>query len=481
MAITLPSSSLPPADPQAAPARGKIRVDATTYLTIYIVLLFAVPSHMTILALGTLGNLSVLWGLVGLAWWTFVRVQNLTPVLRGSRPVKAALVAFFGIVMFSYGAGQLVGIPSENSAWAEAAFIRSLSWAGVALVAIDGITHRTRYMTLLRRLIRGGAMVAVLGLAQFATGQALVNTITLPGFGSEPEYATVFDRSGFTRAAGTASHPLAYGTLLVMLLPMSLTMGAAERHLNVFWRWGPSVVLGLATITSMSRSVLVGLIVGLILIFPTVPRHYRWLTTGIGLGLMVIISFTVPGMLSSLRDMFFTTGNESSSASRTDSLGPAIEIALRNPWLGQGLGSFMPTELILDNAILLMFIELGGLGLATFLGVMMVCAWAGLTIWTHDQDSRFKYYGAGLLGAVISGLMNMAFYDALSFSMASGLTFLIVGLTGAALGLHRLGPQLDVDDVAFAPVTVSRAGGGTVQPTGRRARSRNSDARTDQV
>lgn len=481
MAVSLPSSLPPSADQQGASGQGKVRIDATTFLTIYIVLLFGVPSHMTILALGTLGNLSVLWGFVGLAWWTFVRVQNLTPVLRGSRPVKAALIAFFGVVMLSYGAGQLVGIPSENSAWAEAAFIRSLSWAGVALVAIDGITNRTRYMTLLRRLIWGGAMVAILGLAQFATGQALVDSISLPGFGSEPEYATVFDRSGFTRAAGTAAHPLAYGTLLVMLLPMSLSMGAAERQLNVFWRWCPSVLLGLAAITSMSRSVLVGLVVGLIMIFPTVPRHFRWLTFGISAGSMVIISFAVPGMLSSLRDMFFSTGNESSSASRTDSVGPAIEIALRNPWLGQGLGSFMPTELILDNAILLMTIELGALGLATFLGLMLTCAWTGLTIWTHDQDSRFKYYGAGLLGAVISGLMNMAFYDALSFSMASGLMFLVVGLTGAALGLHRLGPQLDIDDMTFAPVTVNPALGGQVRSTGRRTRSRNSAARTDQV
>lgn len=458
-----------------------MRFDAVSFLTVYAILLLCVPSHMTITALGTLGNLSVMWGLMGLAWWAYVKIQGLSPTLRGTAPVKIALSGFFGVVLLSYGLGQIMGIPSENSSWAEASLVRALSWAGVTLIAIDGITQRSRFMVLLRRLVWIGTLVAVLGLAQFATGQALIDTVTLPGFVSEPEYATVFDRSGFTRAAGTAAHPLAYGSMLVMLLPLSLTIASAERQMNIMLRWGPSVILGLAAITSMSRSVLVGLVVGLLLIFPTVPKKYRWLTLDCGLGLMVIISFTVPGMLSSLRDLFFGSGPESSTASRSDSVGPAVEIALRNPWLGQGLGTFMPTELILDNAFLLMFVELGILGLGSFLTLIYICAWSGITIWTHDPDAHFKAYSAGLLGAVISGLVNMAFYDALSFSMAAGLTFLIIGLCGAALGLHRQGPELAVHVKAFDASAVSLSRDVQLRASGRRAKSSSSVARTDQV
>lgn len=414
------------------------RIDAVTYLTVYIVLLFALPSHLTVTALGSLGDLSVLWGLAGLAWWSYVRLQQTSPILGGTLTVKFALLSFVGIVLLSYGLAQLSGLPSETGAWADSALLRSLSWAGVALVALDGVRDRDRLMLLMRRLVWAGALMACLGLAQFVTGQALVDTITLPGFNAGPEFATVFDREGFTRAAGTASHPLAYGSLLVMLLPLAVTSGIADRDHTLVIRWAPSAVIAIAALTSMSRSVLIGTAVGLLLVLPAVPRKHRLPTAGIGAGLIVAISFAVPGMFSTLRDMFTGVGNDASTLSRTDSAGPAIEIAMRNPLVGRGFGTFMPTEIILDNQVLLLLIEVGLLGLGAFLLMIGSCLWAGWQVFRRGTTLLERVHGAALAAGIAAAFINLCFYDALAFPTAAGLLFLMIGVTGAALGVSRV-------------------------------------------
>lgn len=424
-------------DPHPIGAPPRDLMDAVSYLTVYLVLLFGVPSHLTVTALGSLGDLAVLWGLLGLSWWAYVRLQQTSPIFNGTGPVKFALLGFFALVFVSYGALQLSGAPSEALSWTDSALIRSLSWAGVALVALDGIHDRQRYLVLVRRLVWAGGLMACLGLAQFVTGQALVDTISLPGFESGPEYATVFDRDGFTRAAGTAAHPLAYGSLLVTLLPLSIAVGIEDRTQTLLLRWSPAFALTVAALTSMSRSVLISTMIGLLLVLPAVPRKYRLLAIGSGLTMIAVMTVAVPGMLGSLRALFVGVGQDSSVASRIDSAGSALEIAMRHPFFGQGLGSFMPTELILDNQILLLFIEVGVLGLTAFVVLVGVCVWAGWRIWQKDAVARDRAYGVALAAGNAAALVNMCFYDALSFPLAAGLMFLMVGITGAALGMSR--------------------------------------------
>ena len=49
-------------------------------LTVYLVLLLAIPSGVTITALGALGRPSMIWGLVLMAWWAVSRLQAQVPV-----------------------------------------------------------------------------------------------------------------------------------------------------------------------------------------------------------------------------------------------------------------------------------------------------------------------------------------------------------------------------------------------------------------
>ena len=85
------------------PAIGARReIDAVAMLTVYLVLLLAIPSGVTITALGALGRPSLIWGLVLMAWWAVSRMQArvaVAPLV--PQPVKFAFVVFLMIVLVS--------------------------------------------------------------------------------------------------------------------------------------------------------------------------------------------------------------------------------------------------------------------------------------------------------------------------------------------------------------------------------------------
>ena len=57
----------------------------------------------------------------------------------------------------------------------------------------------------LRRVALAGGIMATLGILQFITGQSLLSWLQIPGMTSNVSFAGLDTRSGFVRAAGTAS------------------------------------------------------------------------------------------------------------------------------------------------------------------------------------------------------------------------------------------------------------------------------------
>lgn len=413
------------------PLRHPAAFDAVTFLSIYVFLLCAIPSYLTIPALGSVGRLSVLWGLVGIAWWGFYRLQTTTRLSSASWFVKIPALMFFSAAALTYAWTNLQGLPSNYATTSDSSLIRLASWFGVVLVALDGIPNRERLLVLVRRVVIAGALMSLLGITQFATGQSLVDSISLPGFSTSPAFDGVQIRGDFLRSAGTASHPLEYGSVLCIALPLGLILGFHDRDRRAFTRWFPPTIIAVASMVSMSRSALIGIAVGLILTVRSIPSHLRFRTVGAATALLTAMVFIVPGMLGTVRGLFLGIGNDSSSLSRVDSLKSALEIAWRSPILGQGFGSFSPNELILDNQIVLLLIELGIIGLV-FFGLLVLSAM--IAGWRVARDSEL-YFWKSLSPAISAGLAagatTLLFFDGLSFPITGGLVFLMIGIAGA--------------------------------------------------
>ena len=265
---------------------GRRGIDAVTMLTVYLVLLLAIPSGVVISALGALGRPSLIWGFVLLGWWTVAHLQTRPSDARPvSQPVRFAFVAFLVLILVSYAAAMLRGQPGDQVSPAFTALTRMLSWAGVLLVAIDGICTMPDLARLARRIGIGAGLLAALGLAQFLTGQALVDFFgTIPGLTLA---GGIGERDGVIRSSGTAIHPLEYATAINAALPLVIAAAISQGYRSHESGWGlrwwvPVTLISISSLVSVSRSAIIGFAVAVISMVPALPSRIRSLVIVVG-------------------------------------------------------------------------------------------------------------------------------------------------------------------------------------------------------
>ena len=75
----------------------------------------------------------------------------------------------------------------------------------------------------LRTLVVAVAVMAVVGLLQFRSGIDLAELVNrIPGLHENADLVSIQDREGFRRPAGTATHPIEFGCVIAMALPLAL-------------------------------------------------------------------------------------------------------------------------------------------------------------------------------------------------------------------------------------------------------------------
>jgi hypothetical protein len=422
---------------QLAPRPTRRGIDATSMLTVYLVLLLVVPSSLTITALGSVGKPATLWALGLAVWWAASRLQRFVPAPAGAIALKFGILAFVAVVLLSYAAAMLRVLPSDEVSPADSGVIRIIGWAGVALVACDGINDPARFRLFLRRIAIGGTLMAILGLLQFVTKQSLLDWISIPGFSSDVSgLAGLDDRAGFVRASGTAIHPLEYGTVLCIALPIAITLAVDAQRFRVI-SWLPVLIIGAAGVLAVSRSALIGVAAGVIVLIPAWSRRVRWVFGLAAIVFAVGIGIAVPGIVGTLRGLFLGIGGDASTVSRVDGFASATEFIGRFPILGKGFGTFLPIYHILDDQYLLLAVEVGILGFAAFvwmLGAALVSVWRARRMLVQSVDRNLAQ---ALMASTFAGAVLLAFFDGFSFPMCAGMMFLAMGLCGGMLRLAK--------------------------------------------
>ncbi|AWB96295.1 hypothetical protein DCE93_12075 [Agromyces badenianii] len=414
-------------------------VDAVTLLTVYLVLLMAVPSAIRITALGELGRPSLVWGVVLFGWWVISRLQaqalDVAPV---SQPIRFAFVALLVIALVSFAAAMLRGQPADQISPATTAVIRLLSWAGVLFTAMDGIRTMNDLKRMLRRIGIAAGLLAGLGVAQAVSGQSFIDFFgSIPGLsGIEGGDGSVAERGGFARSSGTALHPLEYATALNAALPFVIAAGIShgfrfERGKgSVIW-WVPVALIAISALLGVSRSAIIGLAVASLLMIPAFPRRARGWVIGGGATLVVAVIVAVPGLFSLTSSLFVGAANDPSTQSRTGGLERAPEFVAASPFYGAGFGTFLPRYYIFDNQWVLIAVELGILGVLAFAAVIFTAIWSAMVARRQSGQADVRLIGHALAASVFTVALLFAFFDGLAFPMAGGLLFLIIGLCGS--------------------------------------------------
>lgn len=425
----------PPASQRHAAPSGplfrRVPFDVVTWLSIYLVLLFAVPSKLVIGPLGSAGAPSMVAGLASLLLWVLLGVGTSRATPWSNHPVRTALGLFLFAVGVSYVLAMSRPIVSGEVSPSDVALLSLLAWSGTLLLAHDGIADPARRDLLVWRLALAGGALAVLGLAQFVVGELFVDRINLPGLTLTSPYE-LGERNGRVRPQGTATHPIEYGVLVTMLLPLALHVGFQHTERKALVRWAPAAAsLALVPATG-SRSAYVGAAVGLVimLIGWNGPRRRRMLGVTVAGAVAGIV--VAPGMLTSILSLFTGASEDPSVASRTGSFSLAGDFIARDPVFGRGLGSFLPTYRIFDNQYLLLLVTVGVVGTALFCGIAVAAVRALLRARSRTRltDARSYDLALALIASVAVGFVSLFFFDAFAFPMTMGALFLVVGLAG---------------------------------------------------
>lgn len=427
---------------RAAPRRARQHISyravrggtAVTMVSIYLGILFAVPSNLQFAALGSLGKPAVLWGVLLLGWWMLSQLQWSGRELRTRGTALRVLLAVFAIVvLISYAAALLRGQPADQVGSASSSLVRIASWSGVCLVAADGIRTRDEITQVFRRISIIGGLLVVLGAAQVATGVRLLEwTASIPGL--EIDWSVMDSRGGTVRAVGTATHPLEFSSTMTGLLPLAVGYAfvAVQSAGARAWRWCVPPVLMLALLSvSVTRSAMIGIGIVLVVLLPFLPSRVRHIVLLVVAAGAAAVLLALPRIAQTVVTSFLGVAEDPSALSRANALARVPEFTATSPVFGAGWGTFLPRYYIFDNGWVLMLVEVGIAGVVLF-ALMLI---TGIGRAMHAASAATSDEGRVIGGAVAASLLVMAvqlaLFDGLGFGQFVGTLFLVLGLSVA--------------------------------------------------
>jgi O-antigen ligase len=295
-----------------------------------------------------------------------------------------------------------------------------------------------RLQKLLGRVVIGATCMAILGITQFFTGLDATKYIVVPGLTSQSTASDLLSRDGLNRPSATAAHPLEFAAVLAMALPLALNrarFAPPGRRLN---RWLQVALIGAALPMTVSRTAILAVVVICLVILPTWSKKERRLAYGVLAAGVVGLYAMVPGLLSTFRSLFGGISSDSSTTSRTSAFSSAGPYIAQHPWFGRGFGTFLPaTYFFTDDQYLLSTIEIGIVGVLCLVTLFITGLVTARKVRRASASPEYRDLGQALTASVGVAMVTFGTFDALSFAMASGLIFMLLGCSGAALRILR--------------------------------------------
>lgn len=425
--------------------------DGTTALTGYLVLLLLIPAPMVVGALGQVGGPATLFALACFVWWAWDRIHQLgDPAREGGRDgwVRAAGLLFLVVVLVVYTRSAGLALPPAERSPADGALLRNVGLVGLVCVAADGVVDRERLWSLARRAVLLLGAVCLLSAVQIATGEVWVDRISLPGL-SAPQGLELIQRGTFLRTSGTSTHPIEFSAVLAMMMPLAFAVAARERRRPWLFR-AVAAAAPVLLLMNGSRTALVCGLLAFVVMMTSWGRTVRLVASGALLAVLAVMFVTMPGFIGSLRGLFVGASEDPSVTSRTDSWAMVGEYWSRHPWLGRGVGTFLPEYWILDNQYLNLLVGGGVVTLAALLLLFGTAVRAGVGAARVADDPHDRQLAVALVAGVSAGALSWALFDAAAFPQAAGALFVLIGMCGA---VHRAvvpAPQAGRTDHAAA-------------------------------
>lgn len=419
----------------------------------YAVLLLCIPSQLIFAPLGAPGTPANMVGLAGLLWWACATIGGQNPV-RGLTPTRVIVLLLTCAVLAAYVNGMVKGWyapPNMRSdtdeLWtlvtptvdetatamisaADRGLLSFAGWMGIVLVTAEGLRSWRDLDLLVEWLCWLGCFVAGLGLVQFFTGFDIAALFQIPGLTANAAFGEVVSRSVLNRVSATAVHPIEFGVVMGSLFPLAL-------H-RALMRWGtrlatlPAVLIGVAAFVSVSRSAVLVVGAGFIVLLLGWPARWRWNALMLAPVAIVGLRLAIPGLVGTLMSLFSNIQGDPSVKGRTSDYGVVMGLYEQHAVLGRGLFTFVPRYYrILDNQYLMLLVELGIVGLVAGILFFVVSVASARRAAKHALRPQSRHLGLATSASVVGMALSYATFDAWGFPMAAGTTFLLAGICGA--------------------------------------------------
>lgn len=403
------------------------RADAAALIVVYVVALVVLPSRYTIGVYAL--TVSMLVSVVaGLLWFAgFMRPWG-TQLM--TAPAGRGLLLFVCATLLSYSVATVQPIATGSMAGADRRLVALLGAAAVALLALDGIRTRRALDRVVGALVAVGAVIAAIGIVQYLSGNELASALRPPGFSSDRSVSFIFTRAGHRRVAGTARHPIEFGIVCAMLLPLALHLGAhAKRAAARRWSLVAAALMAIALPMALSRAAVLAIIAALVVLVPMWSASRRTgVLVAVAAAAWALSAFT-PGLLSTLSDLFFGDSAAGSDQARTQSAEASLDLFASSPVLGQGLGTVQ--GLIIDNQYLATLVESGLVGIGALLLLLNGAVRSARLARSSTHDPVLRHLARTLVAVVAAFAVASTGLATLVFPVTAGLLMLVVGLAGA--------------------------------------------------
>ncbi|MEU8266274.1 O-antigen ligase family protein [Sphaerisporangium sp. NPDC049002] len=417
----------------------KARVDPVTIMTFFLIVLFVMPARYVVGPLGGAGSPSSMVAVLLLVWYLLSTLSPRWTPIRGRQPVRPVIVFFALAVLASYVAAATRPLSADEVNAADLGLVLVGGWAGISLVTADGVNSMERLETLRQRIVLGASFPAFVAMIQFFTGIEVTRYLALPGL-VEKGSAVLFEREGFFRPAGTATHPIELGVVLAAVLPLALH-GAIYCRIpeQRRKRWLMVALIASALPMSVSRSAILGLFVVMVVLLPTWPSEWRLRAILIFGVASIVMRLVIPGLIGTVLNLVSVIGSDENSTTRTGDYDAVVQAVTQRPLFGQGFATYLPRIYrVIDNQYLMSALETGLVGVLALI-VFLLSGWVlARQARKAATDEETRHLAQCFAASMAVAIFGFGTFDAFSFPMITNVMFLILGCCGA---LWRLQTQ----------------------------------------
>jgi O-antigen ligase len=236
---------------------------------------------------------------------------------------------------------------------------------------------------------------------------------------------------------GPTAHGLAITTMLAFALPFAVLelLRSPTRRRKLLFAIAVGIILtgGLATLRKTS---LIAPVAALLTLIAYRPRHMLRLVP-LAAVLLVTVHFMAPGALggvsSQITGDFFGSGTTVGRTSDYEAVQPELAT---HPIAGRGYGtpdvSRSDTYRILDNQYLAQLVQVGVVGLAVYLALVLAGVLLAHDVIRRARDEDRRTVGLAAAAGFVAFAVASALFDLFSFSQAPYMFMFVAGLCSVA-------------------------------------------------